>query len=271
MTRNSEDGVILINVLVILALSSTVLFAMLRLSDTGITRSQRFSEAAQGLALIDGAEATAIAALRRDLRDAPQTDHPGEDWAAIAQQDIAIAGGRFSLAITDATGKFNLMNLTQAAPGEVELFQRILTQLDLPQTTAASILAAIPRLTSLQDLAAAGLSPDDIARLETLVTILPKPTPINLNSMPDEMFTVLAGNPVQARLLLGIRARQGQLSPTDLLNAGLVPAAQVGVTSAYFTTTTTVTIGSTTQTRHSLLARFITPTGAEVAVIARGP
>lgn len=270
--RDVEQGVILINVLVILALSSTIVFAMLRLSDTGVTRSQRYSEAGQAFALIDGAEATAIAALRRDMRDAPLVDHPAEDWAGIAQDQVAIEGGSFSLTIRDAAGKFNLTNLAQGQPQDVLLLQKILTRLEMPDTVGLRILArmANPKpLNGMDDLLAAGLDADTLARLSALVTVLPKPTAINLNAMPDAMFAVLAANPVQARLLQGIRERQGQLSASDLLNAGLILGAQVSEVSAFFSITTRVSIGGTTVARESLLMRAAAPEGALVTVVAR--
>ena len=270
--RDVEQGVILINVLVILALSSTIVFAMLRLSDTGVSRSQRYSEAGQAFALIDGAEATAIAALRRDMRDAPLVDHPAEDWAGIAQDQVAIEGGSFSLTIHDAAGKFNLTNLAQGQPQDVLLLQKILTRLEMPDTVGLRILArmANPKpLNGMDDLLAAGLDADTLARLSALVTVLPKPTAINLNAMPDAMFAVLAANPVQARLLQGIRERQGQLSASDLLNAGLILGAQVSEVSAFFSITTRVSVGGTTVARESLLMRAAAPEGALVTVVAR--
>ena len=196
--RDPQGGVILINVLVILALSSTVVFAMLRLSDTAITRSQRFSDAGQAAALITGGEVTAIAALRRDMQDAPQADHLAEAWAQIAQDDIAIEGGTFSLAISDAQGRFNLNNLAGGNPADLQILQAILAELDLPDATGLRILARMADpapLTALSDLLDAGISADEVARLSPLVTVLPQPTPININTMPDAMFAVLAGKP----------------------------------------------------------------------------
>jgi general secretion pathway protein K len=271
--RDPERGVILINVLVILALSSTVVVAMLRLSDAAITRSQRYGDAGQGLALIAGAEATAVAALRRDMTEAPEADHPREAWATIAQQEIAIEGGTFSLAIGDAQGKFNLTNLAGGSPESLQVLDRILAALDLPRTVGLRLLARLSDpapLVSLDELVDAGLTTEEVNLLSRLVTVLPHPTAINLNTMPDAMFAVLAGNPVQARLLQGIRARNGQLTQADLLDAGLNPTIPAGVTSAWFSLTTRVTIGETFQHRDSLLYRFVKPgLGPQVIVVGR--
>ncbi|MGL5010855.1 MAG: general secretion pathway protein GspK [Paracoccaceae bacterium] len=272
MRRDPEQGVILINVLVILALSSTIVFAMLRLSETGVTRSQRFGDAVQGLALIAGGEATAIAALRRDMREAPEADHPGEAWAGVAQEEVAIEGGSFSLAIADAQGRFNLNNLARAAPEDLQILQRIIGVLELPETVGLRILARLADpvpLMALDELTGVGISGEEVERLSALVTVLPGPTAINVNTMPEGMFAVLAGNPVQGRLLQGIRARNGQLTQADLLAAGLILNAQAGVKSAYFTVTTRVRIGETVQSRESLLFRMAEPGGGQVFVAAR--
>jgi general secretion pathway protein K len=253
---------------VILALSSAVLFAMIRLSDTAITRSQHYTDAGQGLALISGGEATAMAALARDARETPEADHPGEAWAAIAQDEVAVEGGTFSLAIEDAQGRFNLNNLAAGDPDSVTILQRILATLDLPDTVGLRIAARLADptpLQSLEGLVDAGIPADQVAVLANLVTVLPGVTPINLNTMPDTMFAVLADNPVQARLLQGIRARTGQLTTEQVLDAGLILTAAAGFTSSYFTVTTRVAIGDAVQRRESLIGRA----GDDVQVVAR--
>jgi general secretion pathway protein K len=263
--RDGQGGVVLINVLVILALSSAVLIAMISLSDTAITRSQRYADAGQGLALIAGGEATAIAALRRDPRE---VDHMGEAWASIAQDEVAVEGGSFSLAIEDAQGRFNLTNLAAGDPESVAILQGILAALDLPDTVGLRIAARLADPTPLRSLEAlvdAGIPADQVAVLANLVTVLPEVTPINLNTMPDAMFAVLADNPVQARLLQGIRARKGQLAAEEVLEAGLILPAGAGFTSSYFTVTTRAVIGDAAQTRESLIHR----SQDDVRVVAR--
>jgi general secretion pathway protein K len=206
-----------------------------------------------------------MAVLARDARD---VDHPGEDWTAIAQDAVAVEGGTFSLAIADAQGRFNLNNLSAGDPESVAILQRILVALDLPDTVGLRIatrLADPTPLTSLDALVDAGIPADQVGVLATLVTVLPGITPINLNTMPDAMFGVLAGNPVQARLLQGIRARTGQLTAQQVLDAGLILTAAAGFTSSYFTVTTRVVIGDAVQVRESLIGRA----GDTVQVVAR--
>jgi general secretion pathway protein K len=270
--RKTDSGVILINVLVTLTLCAAVVLAMLQLSDAAITRSQRFSAAGQAHLLLDGAELSAISALQRDLQAGVSADHLAEDWARIGQDEIAIDGGRFSLLIEDAQAKFNLNNLVGQGPDNALMLQRLLTALDLPEITGRRILARLvagPALQSLSDLESAGLGPDELRVLEALVTVLPGPTTININTMPAPMFAIVAGNPVQGRLLQGIRQRNGQLTADDLLRAGLVLTGQTGLTSRYFSVTTRVTVGDVTLARASLISRLAGHGSAPVRVIAR--
>jgi general secretion pathway protein K len=206
------------------------------------------------------------------MQSAPQADFPGEAWASIGQDEIAIEGGTFSLAIRDATGKFNLTNLASGGPEALPFLQKILDELAISDAARLQLVTRLANpapLTAMDDLRAAGLSPGDIRQLSTLVTVLPNPTAINLNTMPDAMFNVLAGNPVQARLLQGLRARRGQISPSDLLDAGLIPAVRVAVSSDVYIVTTRAMIGDVRQARESLLVRSLAPTGPQVIVAAR--
>ena len=72
MTRDPENGVVLFNVLVIVAFMSLVVMAMVSMGDLAIARSQRFSEAGQATLFITAGEQTAIAALQQDMTDAPR-------------------------------------------------------------------------------------------------------------------------------------------------------------------------------------------------------
>lgn len=124
--RPAEAGVVLINVLVVLALSSAVLVAMIRVGDLGIARSQGYAEAAQGRALIAAGEASAVTALRRDMVAAPQTDHRAEAWARVNQAETRIDAGRFALSITDAQARLNLTALPASGAIGPQIIERSL-------------------------------------------------------------------------------------------------------------------------------------------------
>lgn len=269
--RERDSGVVLINVLVMLALTASVVYAMMALSDLSITRSQRFSAAGQAQALIAAGEATAIVALRRDDGTA---DHLAEDWSSVGQETVAIEGGRFALRIEDAQGRFNLNSLTGSGALGLQTLSRLVEALDMtPDVTAriAARLAAPAPLERLSDLVAeAGLTDAEAARLETLVNVLPGPTPVNINTAPPALLAALTDNPVQARQLEGIRSRQGFLTPADVAAVQVILPPGAGYTSRYFWVTVTVEVDGTRQTLRSLLQRRSGAGGrAVVEVIAR--
>lgn len=272
--RRKEEGVVLINVLVILALMASVVFAMISLSDLSVTRSQRYSEASQALELIAAGETSAIVVLRRDLAESPASDHLLEDWAQIQQDEVAIAGGRFSLTITDAQAKLNLNALQGAGAGGLQLLSGVITALDLSPDLSFRIAARLAQtapLSSLRDLETdIGLTPAERARLSELATVLPRRTDININTAPEALLNVIANNPVQARNLIGIRNRQGFLTREDVIAAGMVLPPGIGFSSRFFIVTTDVVIGATAQSQQSLLQRRAgRDSQPEVVVIGR--
>lgn len=272
--RDKQTGVILINVLVILALTSAVLLVMVRTSDLNIARAQVFSDAAQGLALIGGAEASAIAALRRDMIKAPEADHLREAWVTVGQTETKIETGTFALQINDAQSRFNLNSLAGSGVVGQQILTRIIARLKLPEDTTARILSRLAQDKPLRDLAQlgpeAGLTAETQARLHQLVTLLPGRLDINLNTAPPDLIFALTGNPVQARILINIRDRKGYLTTKDFVAASVILPAGTGFTSQYFEITTQVTVGQISQSMHSLLKRYQNGAGLpDVAVIAR--
>ncbi len=272
--RDPQKGVVLINVLVVLALTATVLVAMTRLSDLGIARSQLFSEATQGTALLEAGEATAIVALRRDMRDAPQADHLKEAWNAVAQEETDIEGGSFALAVDDEQGRLNLNALAGAAG--LQILDRLVRALKLPPEVTVRIAARIAQpvpLRSIGDLGVeAGLKPDEHDTIAPYLTLLPLRADLNMNTAPDLLLSALASNPVQARQLISARKRQGFLTDADLRGAAYVPVQGTGLTSNYYRVTVRARIGTTEQGWQALLQRRRVAGGLdEVAVIARFP
>lgn len=271
--RHADDGSVLVNVLVVLALASSVVVATLGLSDAAIRRSKTYAEAGAARAILDGAEASAIAALRRDLREAPGEDHLRETWAQIGQDEIEIEGGRFRLRITDAQARFNLNSLPQGGALAAQTLARIVALTDLPADTAARIRAAALRgpiadLSALAD--AAGIDAEAVSLLSPFVTVLPGATPLNVNTMPDDLFPAIASNVAEARLLQGLRARRGWLAPADLSAAGIILPPIAGYRSDHFLVEAEVTVGETSVGQTSLLQRVSAPGEvARVVVLSR--
>ncbi len=274
MTRSGDAGVVLINVLVLLALAASVVTMMLSLADLSIARSQRFSEAGQALALIRAGEASAIAALRRDMIEAPEADHRGEAWAAVGQRGIEIAGGTFELEIADAQGRFNLNALVGGGLQAVQILQAIAAELELAPGTAARIAATINvdgPLRELGDLSRrAGIPAGQVEVMRGLVTVLPGNGDVNVNAAPPELLAILLQNPVQARVLAATRERAGFLTPQDVEAAGVILPPGVGFASDFFRVRTSVRVGETPQVMESLLRRRRgADDSAEVAVVGR--
>lgn len=275
--REPERGVILINVLVLLGLSATVVYMMLSLGELSVARSQRFSEASQALMLIRGAEQSAITALRRDMVEAPEIDYPGEPWSQAAETGIGIEGGAFALEIADARGLFNVNALADPGTGlqGIQTLQAIVAALELPPQTALRIAASLALdgpLRQLGDLTPrAGVDPEDVAVLSGLVTARPgRGGDVNINAAPVELLAILLRNPVEARFLVATRDRKGFLAPEDVKAARLILPTGLGYRSDLFAVRTTVRIGDTVQSMQSLLERRETAEGMpEVAVVAR--
>lgn len=272
--RDPDSGVVLINVLVILALMGSVVFAMLSLSEVSIARSQRFSDAVQAAALIAAGEASAIVALRRDMEDAPDSDHLKEAWSSIGQDEVEIEGGRFALTIADAQAKFNLNSLPESGALGAQILQRIVETLELHPDVGLRIAARLAQPAPLQSLAGliseSGLGAAEVGRLATLVDVLPGKTDININTAPPALVDVLTDDPLQTRRLVSIRDRKESLSPEDVAAAGVILPPGTAYASAFFDVTVTVTVGAIRLVQTSRLQRRTDADGlAEVVVVGR--
>ena len=272
--RQTDRGVVLINVLVVLALASAVLVGMIRVSDLAIARSQTFLDAARAEALIAGGEASAVAVLLRDLREAPEADHMGELWAAIAQDKVAVEGGTFRLTLTDAQARFDLNTLRGTGGIGPQVLSRIADRIGLPPDAAVRIAARMARdkpVQRLQDLRdEAGLSAAQVSDLSGMVTLLPLRAEVNVNTAPDDLIFALADNPVQARGLIALRRLKGRLTPADMAAVQLVLLPGIGYASRLFEVRVTARIGAVEIAGGSLLFRRIGAAGqAEVVAIRR--
>lgn len=251
MRREGEEGTVLVTVLAMIALSSAVLVTMISTQETGIARSQRYSEASQALEIARGGEASAIAVLRRDARDAAEIDHAGEAWAALAETERRIEGGMFSLVIEDAQGRFNL----RAGGRTGVLFDgtvRRIVKRAMPGADLDAILGDDPA--AMLALAQA-VDPALVERIAPYTTWLPQATDVNVNAADEALLAILLQNPVSARRIAGIRRRQGYVGEADLKRLGILLPNGLGLTSDFFTVTTVVTVGGTTQRMESLLYR----------------
>jgi len=246
--REREEGTVLVTVLAVVALASAVLVTMVTTQETAIARSQRYSEAAQALEIARGGEASVVAALRRDGREAPQIDHYGEAWASVQDREQAIENGTFTLTVEDMQGRFNLTGggvifadtvrriVARAAPG---------VDLDAVLGDDPATMLALAR----------SVDPGLAERIAPFVVRLPVTTDININAASETLLAALLQNPVAARRIARSRDRQGYVTGADIRQLGVVLPRGMGLTSNFFRVTTTVRLGRTTQRLESLLHR----------------
>ncbi len=258
MSRTDERGMILLNVLVIVAIASAVVVVMLASQDTSVDRSQRFREASQAGSIARGGELSAITALRRDALAGAASDNLREPWASVDQADTAIDGGRFRLSIRDAQAGFNLNAILLGGASAVGTFRDICAVRQVEASDCERLIFYIQAtgpLMDAADLTASGVDEAALGRLLPVITALPQNTSVNFNTADESVLAALLRNSVGARLLVARRNGRGLLTPEDLNAAGIVPPAGVGFTSDNFWVETVVTVGDTPQRYQTLLQR----------------
>lgn len=268
---------VLVNVLLLVGLAAAVLAIMVAGDDAGLQRATRMGEAAQAAQIARGGELSALAALRRDMVEAPDSDDATEPWASIDEKGIAIEGGRFAAVVADATGKLDLNALTRDDAVTKGRLATLAGALDLPQGTAGRIaeyIAAAGPIADVAELGAVGLKPEELARLAGFATALPLRTGINLNAVSEPLLALLVDNPAVARALVARRTRTGRLTRDDfMLEQAAIPPG-CGFTSGFFWSVAEARVGGTRQRLTSLIERRKTEEGkpfAQVVARWRGP
>ncbi|MGB3722500.1 MAG: type II secretion system protein GspK [Pacificimonas sp.] len=262
-----EGGIVLVNVLAVLALASAIILIMVSAQDSATLRSSRFAEAAQALAIAEGGELSAISALRRDaLAEDSDVDHRGEAWAAIEETDAPVEGGSFTLRIEDAQARYNLANMVPA--GSAGIFPRIAEAAGIDRAEGARIELAVRTAGGIDDmtmLSRLGVTAGQLRALAPFVTVLPRPTRVNLNNADEALLAALFDDPLAARLLIERRNRQGFVTREDVRALKAVAPFGTSFRSDYFRVQSGVRIGATRQVLTSLLERR----GKRVSVIER--
>ena len=172
--------------------------------------------------ILTGALDWARLILREDAREGG-ADHLGEPWAvplAEARLSTFLAADRDATTddgpeaflaggITDAQARYNLRNLVvqgQVVPAQLRVLQRLCDAAGLPTSVADQVAAGLraawsdaaeatadaplaPR--SVAELRWLGVSDDAVQRLAPWLTLLPAPTPVNLNTAPREVLVAV--------------------------------------------------------------------------------
>ena len=224
MKRRKDRGVSLLNVLVVIAAGAGLAHAMLDEQDAALHRMGQSQDAAQANALAEGGVTSVAVALRRDFREAPETDHRAEPWAQAAQETISLDFGSFEVTVTDARGRLNVNELSAVNLSSQRAFKALLSALDLPETLALQVMEIVARhgpLSSAGALERHGLSEGDVARLMPHLVALPEPGGVNLNAATEPVMTAIFANAAVARGLIARRAAKGYLDQSDLKALGV--------------------------------------------------
>jgi general secretion pathway protein K len=240
------------------------------------------------------------------LEDAAQnsTDHLGEPWAQ-GLPVLPVEGGAIKVSIEDAQGRFNLNNLVQnnqPNPGQVAVFQRLLTLLKLDPFLANALVdwidpdgnvtspggaedvdylnlktpyrAANQPLASVDELRLVkGFDAKTLLTLLPFVTVLPPgaPTAVNVNTASPELLAAIANRDLAWAERVAENRKETPLKNaaefTTLLNQpqGTPPLASglVDVKTDYFLITLDTSIGRHQRRTLALMQR---PSGAKTTI-----
>lgn len=271
--RHSNSGIVLVNVLVILAIAGALMLVLVNNQDANLKRISRSADASILEQIVFGAEASVIDALSTDLNIAPDADHLNEDWAKrVIQENVQLPTGRFSLQVSDLQARFNINQLAEVTATSQAFAQRLMTALDLPPETAdqiARILKAIGPVSDPQDLAAFGIPQNALNTLAPHITALPIDTSINLNTVSPFLLSVMLQNKAQADQLIRIRQRQGEITRQTLQNTGTLRPQNSAFTSNAYLVDILAEAGSARMHLQSLILRQNTQNNKAITVLKR--
>lgn len=282
----------LITVLLVVALASLTATSLASLTQFGLRRGGLLQQEQQARLFLHGAEQWAAQILNRDRGDGP-IDHLDEDWAQTLPP-LPVEGGQVIGRLSDLQGRFNLNGLIVDGivhEARLALLERLLDQLGLSRGIALAIvdwidadreprfpdgaedsdylvrdpgyLAANRPLASVSELRLIrGMDGTTLARLAPLVSALPRPTAINVNTAPVELLAVLLPEFDQTVATRLDQARREQpfasvdefLASTGLTDPEL-PVDLLTTASAFFLLEAEAEIGEAGTRLHSLLHR----------------
>jgi len=277
----AQKGTAVIMAMLVVAAAATLVSGALWQQNALMRETENELAYAQARWLLRGAIDWAGVILMEDARTS-SIDHRGEPWAVpLADTRLNENDGRppayLAGGIEDEQAKFNLRNLA-AGPAlneaELQALRRLLGSLRIDESFAERIgertLAAVrasgirpaPGLAFADELLQVGLEPDALERLRPLVTVLPEPTALNVNTASAELLSArIAELPlVEARRVVSGRDRAPFKDLGDALQRLRQSNPNVGeqglaVSTRYFTIDGTVTYGAARLTARALVRR----------------
>ncbi len=308
LQRPGQGGAALLTALLIVVLVSSLASAMVWRQYRAVQIEAADRARAQSAWILQGALDWARLILREDARSKARepVDHLGEVWAvplAEARLSTFLAAERgqgggdagdgpeafLSGSIEDAQSRYNLRHLLagdEVPPLELRTLQRLCEGAGLPSDTAITLARQLRaahasdstdspqtplRPGRVEQLVWLGLSRDTVQRLLPLVTLLPVPTPVNLNTAPREVIAALFDGMDLAAAERLVKGRQSaplkDINETKaFLPEGVeISAQRAAVQSDFFEVTGRLRLDDRLQEQRSLVQRR----GLEVLVLQR--
>ncbi|GAA0797123.1 type II secretion system minor pseudopilin GspK [Psychrobacter piscatorii] len=224
ITANSQRGVALLTILLLVVSITVVAGAMLASQKVAIRRSGLLFDQNQLLQDIDAGQQLAVTMIRADSK-LNDTDSEQDIWAQPIPP-YTLANHSVGVELRDEASRFNINNLYQGGTVDtaaLEVFQRLLTQLNLEPDIAVAVLdwqdtdsevyldggdesavytqqrnslvdSALPNqpfvsVDQLQDVR--GVSAEVLATLRPYLTAVPYYLPININTASPALLAAL--------------------------------------------------------------------------------
>jgi general secretion pathway protein K len=216
----AQRGAAVIIAMLVLALAAAAAAAMLERQDLQARGLQSQRDYEQARWMLRGGMHWARSILAEDAR-AGTTDHLRELWASgLPPTEVQL--GSLAGELRDEQGFFNLNNVVRGGkphPPSIDALRRLLAAIglstDLANTIAGAIAATGP-LADIGELGLRGLDARALGRLQRFATVLPRPTPVNVNTAPAEVLAAL----VQGLQAPNAQAMARQLAAQPVRNSG---------------------------------------------------
>ncbi|TCK19403.1 general secretion pathway protein K [Thiogranum longum] len=261
---NRQSGVALLTALLVVALATVAAVAMTTRQQLDVRRTGNLLHSEQAWAYVLGAESWARVVLARDGKD-NKVDNLSEDWASQVPASF-VEGGSVIGRVVDVQGRFNVNSLVvngEADNAAIERYKRLLRTLELDESLADSLVdwldsdinsrfpgGAEDGVYQLLQPAyrAANRLMADISELRLvkgydkkvmdkllgassgapLVTALPEPTLINVNTASAEVLTTLADglSLSSGEAIIEARGETGFEKVEDLLQLSVLAGPQ---------------------------------------------
>ncbi|MEP6940477.1 MAG: type II secretion system minor pseudopilin GspK [Rudaea sp.] len=213
-----QRGVALIIALLVVALAVVLIAGLLDRGELAVARVRNQLREAQAQAYSQGLEAYAARVLAQASASDNEVDSNDSPWA-VPLPPTSVPGGKIVASMRDRNGCFNLNNLIDAsgAPSDIwgPKFRRLLRALNVDETLAEGIVSWMRSGTSPDDnyylqqevpyrpakrafvhvselRLVKGITPEVYARLAKDVCVLPRGTPININTASAAVLITLS-------------------------------------------------------------------------------